>query len=288
MSVVLFLSPHLDDAVFSCPGRILTEVRRGARVIVATLFSHCGRHTASRPEYRNRRQEDCRALRLLGAERMWLGLPDAPFRAPYYQSFRTIIFGQSPSDHHWLAKIQERLTSLIADLRPRRIYAPLGVGHHIDHRLTFRAAAASCERRKIIFYEERPYALLPHAVAWRLAQLGSPANQTDRHSLDAAYWRSLLRATYVRSYLPSGPERRRTREEMSNATAEPGIAKARWRSETQAWSGSDLATLTAAIFAYQSQAPSFLGPRESYVRSARRHARSLGFQSDWAETIWRA
>ena len=34
----LFVSPHADDALLSCPGRIRAEVERGRRVLVLALF----------------------------------------------------------------------------------------------------------------------------------------------------------------------------------------------------------------------------------------------------------
>jgi LmbE family N-acetylglucosaminyl deacetylase len=101
--VSLFLSPHLDDAVFSCAAQILAEVARGRRVVVATLFSAgCVR------TYRLRRSEDREAMEMLGAEPLWLDLPDAPFRNRFYRSFRTIIFGTAKSDHRFVDHVASR------------------------------------------------------------------------------------------------------------------------------------------------------------------------------------
>ncbi|KAB2956573.1 MAG: PIG-L family deacetylase, partial [Thermoanaerobaculia bacterium] len=39
MTDLLVLSPHLDDAVLSCGGRIADEVARGRDVLVVTVFT---------------------------------------------------------------------------------------------------------------------------------------------------------------------------------------------------------------------------------------------------------
>src|SRR5438093_1734972 len=90
----LYLSPHLDDAVLSCAGHILHERAQGRRVVVATLFGAGGGDEAGRKLYQARRDEDRRALALLGAECLHLGLVDAPFRDDYYRSFQSILLGK--------------------------------------------------------------------------------------------------------------------------------------------------------------------------------------------------
>src|SRR5688572_21800222 len=139
MRNVLFVSPHLDDAVFSCAARILREVATGAEVTVATVFSHVRRRSAQAADYIARRAEDREALRLLGAKPRWIGLLDAPSRNPFYASFRRIVFETAPSDANQVDIVREELDSLVADLAPDVIYLPLGVGTHIDHRLVFAA-----------------------------------------------------------------------------------------------------------------------------------------------------
>src|SRR5215216_7667166 len=113
MRKILFLSPHLDDAVFSCATRILRESETGADVIVATVFSHARRRSPQWSEYVTRREEDQRALHLLGARPRWLGLLDAPWRNPFYNSFRRIVLETAPKDKEYAAIVHRELSHLI-------------------------------------------------------------------------------------------------------------------------------------------------------------------------------
>ena len=141
MRNILFISPHLDDAVFSCAVRILREVESGSSVIVATVFRR-GRGPASTlREYAERREEDRRALALLGAKPLWLGLSDAPSRNPFYNTFSRIVLGTASADVDHIQIVRTRIKGLLDELKPDAIYLPLGVGTHIDHRLVFAAGA---------------------------------------------------------------------------------------------------------------------------------------------------
>ena len=92
---VLFLSPHLDDAVLSCSLRILQEVMAGRHVKVATLFSAAWPKLFGVDFYCGRRAEDKAALSVLGVEDpIWLDFPDAIFRSPRYWGFSRIVTGE--------------------------------------------------------------------------------------------------------------------------------------------------------------------------------------------------
>ena len=58
---------------------------------------------------------------------------------------------------------------------PVRVFAPLGVGHHVDHQLTFWAARRLGPRFGTLFYEDYPYAGRHGALKSRLAEIGLPA-----------------------------------------------------------------------------------------------------------------
>ncbi|HPJ57664.1 MAG TPA: PIG-L family deacetylase, partial [Kiritimatiellia bacterium] len=88
----IYLSPHLDDAVLSCGGQLAARVRRGERVLVATLAA--GDPVRPLPPLARalhaewklddsceaRREEDRRACGRLGAEVFHVVLPDAMYR----------------------------------------------------------------------------------------------------------------------------------------------------------------------------------------------------------------
>lgn len=183
----LYLSPHMDDAVLSCGGRIALQTGRGERVLVVTAFSGNGEGAASheipgvltRSDLSTRREEEETALGRLGADFLLLNYPDGVFRCRH----PLLRYGLHLS-------AARRFSSLVGALRSdldrvsmaascRGIYLPLGIGQHIDHHLAFLAGInMSCEPGNslaVSFYEEFPYALIPHALHYRFRIIGAPA-----------------------------------------------------------------------------------------------------------------
>lgn len=193
---VLFVSPHLDDAVLSCPGAILDERARGAEVVVATLFTGGGGGAG----YALRRDEDRAALAVLGARGVHLGLVDAPDRRGHAAEFRALVLDErarDPADARAAAAAVAELARGAA-----RVYLPLGVGGHVDHRLAFEASFAV--EGEVRFYEDRPYARVRGAVAARLREIGARV-AGEPEPCDAAEYRAALeRAAFMRAYLPAG------------------------------------------------------------------------------------
>jgi LmbE family N-acetylglucosaminyl deacetylase len=56
-----------------------------------------------------------------------------------------------------------------------RVFAPLGVGFHVDHQLVFWAARRLGPRFGVLYYEDFPYSSRPGALARRLETLGMSA-----------------------------------------------------------------------------------------------------------------
>src|SRR5205823_11798994 len=120
----------LDDCVFSCAARILREVQTGAAVTVATVFSDGRGRPSNRRQYVVRREEDRRALGLLGAKALWLGLLDAPYRNPFSNSFKRIVLEMVPDDEDYIQIVRAEIENLLDKTNPDAIYLPLGVGTH--------------------------------------------------------------------------------------------------------------------------------------------------------------
>jgi len=196
MKTVLYLSPHFDDAVFSCSSHIKAQREAGNRAIVATVFTE-GDHD-------ERKQEDLAAMQILDAEHLWLGYLDAPYRDDYYNSFERIVFGDDRG-------FKLNLSLLVKELSPDQIIAPLGVGTHIDHRMVFDAV----QRLKFtdtLYYEDKPYALIHGATALRLNQLGFKSELPAFED----FWESYLSAPYVKAYL--GEEKESVRARLRRTT----------------------------------------------------------------------
>ncbi len=160
----LFISPHADDIGFSAPARLFWEVQRGQRALVLALFETSESASAG-----------ASAVAQLGADFAAAGLDPARHRASG-ASFGTLAFGRQADDEEWLVRAARLLADIEPRIRARQVYAPLGVGGHIDHRLTHEAALrafASGDGRNVYLYEERPEALVPGAVRVRLGLLGA-------------------------------------------------------------------------------------------------------------------
>ncbi len=190
----VYLSPHLDDAALSCGGQISARARAGERVLVLTLF------TADEPAgggsdlietlhglfgleggvVAHRRREDIAACEALGAELRHVPLPEAIYRIDsegsyLYTAIRAIFSTPSPAD----SRTVEALTGVMAEFADvPEVFAPLGVGGHVDHVLTRSAAELSFGR--LSYYEEIPYVetwgalrrALGRRADWRPAVVG--------------------------------------------------------------------------------------------------------------------
>ena len=145
----LYVSPHLDDVAFSCAASIL---KRRDRVIVATVFTE-GKGSATR------RAEDRRAF----TDTVHLGFLDAPERLRIRPSFTSLVL-EPRVDRLLVQRIRRALQPLVK--QADRVFFPLGIGGHIDHRTVFEAHPPGA-----YFYEDRPYALAAPLRLLRLLEL---------------------------------------------------------------------------------------------------------------------
>jgi hypothetical protein len=181
-----YISPHLDDAVLSCGGVIYQQASRGDEVVVVTV---CAGFSKERPpsafaaklEERwgtgrsavdIRREEDKRACAMLGAEIIHLSVPDAIYRTtgegdPYYASEESIIGQLHPSEE----KLVDELVLMFEKecSQSSIMYAPVGYGGHVDHRLTRRAVDQL--GTGVWYYRDFPYAFRGGVIP---AELGLP------------------------------------------------------------------------------------------------------------------
>jgi hypothetical protein len=289
----LYLSPHLDDAVLSCAGHILHEREQGRRVVVATLFSEGGEGETGRRLYRARRDEDRRALAVLGAECLHLGLLDAPFRDPYYRSFQPLLLGRHVRDAGDEDEAAGAILELWRQVRPARLYCPLGVGTHIDHRLTYRAARRLPAER--VYYEDRPYALVREQVEMRLAELGVHSDQMPDAALPTPkerrgrFLESFRNAGYVRTYLEPGSAWEtceRILVEKLEQRASCGPFALRLRAEHTCLDDARFEVVQAAVFCYASQVSDLFGTVEGYRRETLAYSAVLQMPNRYIERRW--
>jgi hypothetical protein len=274
----LYLSPHLDDAVLSCAARIRQEAAAGGRVVVATLFTEA--EAGAEPLYRRRRAEDVRAVESLGATAAHLGLTDAPFRRPYYSSFRAIVLGSHPADGEDEDAARRTVEGALRTWVPRQVFCPLGVGTHIDHRLTYQAAVAVLGSGRLTFYEDRPYVLVPGQLAMRLAELSLQGDVPAVSPGD--FLKAFREAHYVHTYLPEREHEECEALLLGKLPAALVVGR-RLLSETVA--SACTAPVLAAIALYGTQLRDLYGGAEGLRRDSLQYAASLGL-TGYAERYW--
>ena len=210
----VYFSPHLDDVVLSCAGRIARQTGAGDRVLVVTIFAGSAGSAAAPParsrtwaafrDVAARRREDRRALETLGAEHRWFDYADAIQRHRRYAS----VIGITAPRPRREAPLQARVAAAIEEVSRQHpaatLYFPLGIGNHVDHQLV---SAVGLERQRIeprrpcglLFYEDTPYVCIPHLLAQRFDQAGiRPAAQFPARS-------ALIRAREAQAALLAAP-----------------------------------------------------------------------------------
>ncbi len=183
----LFLSPHSDDAVYSCGGCIAQLALSGADVQILTLMAgtpaaplpdtpvlrdNHGRWDAGTSPMRQRREEDRKAAELLGASVHYADLLDCIYRMARGRALyptEDALWGEIHPDDPASGQLRA------LELPPAQtLYAPLGVGAHVDHRLVRDWAlevAAQNPPFAVVFYAEYPYLRQPEAVTAALDAL---------------------------------------------------------------------------------------------------------------------
>ena len=182
----VYLSPHLDDAILSCGGTIARQAASGERVLVVAICTAAprpeGPFNAIAQELHNtwgldpaevvtaRLREDSLAMEMVGADSYHAGMLDAIYRYPDAYATRETLFGTPAADDPLWQQLRLFVSDL-CDRTPRaKIYAPLAIGDHVDHQITF-AVARDSRPGADAFYEDFPYAAKPRAVESRLQTL---------------------------------------------------------------------------------------------------------------------
>jgi LmbE family N-acetylglucosaminyl deacetylase len=184
----LYLSPHLDDAVFSCGGLMAMQDARGEPISVLTLFAgdppdyrisefaaelHA-RWGKAGPPIAMRRAEDRLACGRLGASVVHLEFPDAIYRVnasekPLYPDSESLFAGLAPQEQDLHTDLVEALQDI--EFENATVYCPMGLGGHIDHQLTRRAAENLGPQ--LVYYPDMPYA----ARSEELQEMFDPQNK---------------------------------------------------------------------------------------------------------------
>ena len=218
MALRVYLSSHLDDAVFSCGGLIARQISAGDDVQVVTLFAGdppVGELTPFAYELHRRwggegspmglrRAEDLVACGRLGASVVQLGFADAIYRRAasgeaLHPDADSLFGPPSPEEESQVEAMAEAWERTAA--REAEIYLPLGIGGHVDHLLARRAGERA--GRAAWYYRDVPYALReaprigeppPSGVSEALVTLGEAEIEMwaigagEYHSQVSSFW----------------------------------------------------------------------------------------------------
>ena len=236
----LFLSPHYDDIPLSAGATVRLLADHGLAPETLVVFGsepdrdrplsafaeemHERWGLTANEVVASRQAEEAAAATELGAQTRILPFQDAIYRGDSYLSNED-LFGSPAIEEMSLPKaIAASLDLADSPDATTRIYAPLGVGKHVDHQIVYLAGQELAGKGwEVWFYEDIPYALRPMALDTRLAEIGAatrlepvariPAESTWDRKIDAILRYPSQLETVFLQYVGVGT----TREEISEA-----------------------------------------------------------------------
>ena len=257
----VFLSPHLDDAVFSCGGTITKLVYEREDVLVITVYTKeldlktVPKNFHKFAIYDQRKKEDKEALDKLSAEYKWMDIEERAYRTPLIKrptGVFKIDLTLGLKQFLNIAEIQAELDRIFEKNPKTIIYAPLGIGNHFDHVEVFFASLmymvdnALFENFKFYFDS---YGMLStkirkkHFLGKRIISRGTkkPENSSFRTFMMTRVINSTISGSSIEKFLPSK------------------YLDLEWELETNSIKGYEK-TKFSALMAYESQMK-FLGDR---------------------------
>jgi len=253
----LYLAPHLDDVVLSCGGTIHRRAREGERALVITLFAGSPTEDANTAFSRElkerwgavedpvgvRRREDMDAVTRVGADAAHLEFLDCVYRrgprsgADLYPAVEHIFGEIHPEEGFFHEELLAALRPFLAASPQATVYAPLTVGHHVDHLVTMRAVRTLHDAgRRVRFYEDYPYAVQPDEVERALAPLREGGVEWHKccrcfgpEDLDAKADAISCYRSQISTFWQSLSEMRRDIETYARTVGDGELGEAFWR-----------------------------------------------------------
>ena len=216
----IYISPHLDDVALSCGGLVYQQTRSGVAVEIWTIcagdppdapFSPLARKLHARwgtgeDAVKLRREEDRLSCDRLGAVHRHFSVPDCIYRLDAggrqhgYTTEESIFGDLSPKDLEMAGQLAGEINDLAGE--DAVLYAPLGIGNHVDHQLT--CAVAANLKREIRYYPDYPYVIRRPEKAAALAPGGTQAVIYSLSENDLTAWQDAVaaHASQISSFWP--------------------------------------------------------------------------------------
>ena len=210
----IFLSPHIDDAIGSSGGMMAKYAAYQQPVHILNIFS--GHASPPFSDFakklhrlwgnpmnvtQTRRAEEAAATKRINAVVHFGDALDAIYRkdhaGKWFYPWEQELF-ESPNEQDNNDQIRECLNRLksISCIGDCRIYAPLGIGNHVDHQIVFNCGLELIKQGySVFFYEDFPYARNDSTYQERICKLAGwtsydvEIGENDLHAKIAAYSR---------------------------------------------------------------------------------------------------
>ncbi|MGJ3240673.1 MAG: PIG-L deacetylase family protein [Anaerolineae bacterium] len=216
---ILFLSPHYDDAIYSCGGTIYELSQQGHTVEIITVMA--GEPTPPLPDtpvvrdnhqrwqaggnpIMARRKEDYIATAIVGAQARHLDVLDCIYRTDaegnaLYPNEASLWEVVHPCDD--IGSVLNELDLHSTD----QLYAPMGVGAHVDHLIVRNWAWQFAQNTSIPvqFYLEYPYLRKHEAINTAYRFFAGGVLTVDRPFSEIAMQHKVQAMTAYRSQIKS-------------------------------------------------------------------------------------
>lgn len=245
----LFLSPHYDDVPLSAGATVRLLADHGLTPETLVVFGsepdrdrplsafaeamHERWGLTANEVISSRQAEEASAAIMLGAQTRVLPFRDAIYRGDSYLSDEDLFGSPATVEASLPGAIAASLDLTASPDATIRIYAPLGVGKHVDHQIVHLAAQELAGRGwDVWFYEDIPYALKPMALDARLAEICTttqvepvariPARSTWNQKIEAILRYPSQLETVFQQYVGVGTTREEINEALSTYATEAG------------------------------------------------------------------
>jgi LmbE family N-acetylglucosaminyl deacetylase len=265
----LFLSPHYDDVPLSAGAtvRLLADHGREPETLIVfgsepdrdrplSVFAEAMHERwglTANEVIASRQAEEAAAAAVLGAKTRVLPFRDAIYRGDYYLSNEALFGSPAPEEASLPAAIAASLGLADSPDATTRVYAPLGVGMHVDHQIVHLAGQDLTRRGwDVWFFEDIPYGLKPMALDARLAEIRAsarlqpvaaiPAQSTCDQKIDAILRYPSQLETVFLQYVGVGT----TRDEIDEALSAYATRAGDGTMAERFWSLSDAPAATGS------------------------------------------
>ena len=157
---IVLLSPHHDDIAFSIGGMISLDYIKNtdyAYYLVNIFNKTCYSLPTFQTNHisKQRNSEDDKFVKLFMLNKINLSLSDSSLIGHTAHSEAICVPSDTRRSH-----LTNKLDNIFKCIKPNRVFCPLGIGGHIDHKMVKEVCLEIFKNsyHKLFFYEDLPYA----------------------------------------------------------------------------------------------------------------------------------